>query len=112
MSTHVLGSSRVSRAGRKAICRMTNERRATWVASAVAGNGEHRSVSPHALSCRSVFGIGLGCELNSNVSATDLQRSAGSERIRGNRGFISENNRVSPRKSPMICSRFGIRKQD
>lgn len=36
--------------GRKAICRMTNERRATWVASAVAGNGEQRAVSPRALS--------------------------------------------------------------
>lgn len=42
--------------GRKAICRMTNERRATWVASAVAGNGEQRAVSPRALSHSSCLG--------------------------------------------------------
>lgn len=46
---HALGSSRARRKG-KAICRMTNERRATWVASAVAGNGEQRAVSPRAFS--------------------------------------------------------------
>lgn len=39
----------LSRAAREAICRMTNERRATWVASAAAGNGEQRAVSPRAL---------------------------------------------------------------
>ena len=59
LSTHVLDSSGVTRPGRKAICRMTNERRATWVASPRAANGEHRSVSPRARlsSCRSVFRI-------------------------------------------------------
>ena len=59
LSTHVLDSSGVTRPGRKAICRMTNERRATWVASPRAANGEHRSVSPRApfTSCRSVFRI-------------------------------------------------------
>jgi len=53
---HALGFSRARQKGREAICRMTNERRATWVASAVAGNGEQRAVSPRALSHSSCLG--------------------------------------------------------